>query len=110
MRRVVVGMGVCAFLVAIAALLVALPAPALAEDGCCVMHTIGSTPLYVVSKDPDVTTKKGCEEDDYWKMTTWMTDANDDMCKQYCVDNFSKGKECIHLYDYDPTEEAKKKK
>ncbi len=107
MHRVVMGIILLGTL--LAGTLGGFVAPAFAEDACCVLHRIGSTPLFVVSKDPDVTTKKGCEEDDYWKKTTWMTDANDEKCKQYCQDDFSQGKECVHLYDYDPTEEAKKK-
>ena len=108
MHRVVMGMVL--FLLLVAGPLAFFVPAASAEDACCVMHRIGATPLYVVSKDPDVTTKKGCEEDDYWKKTAWMVEATDEKCKQFCLENFSQGKECVHLYDYDPTEESQKKK
>ena len=107
MYRVVMGMVLS--LALLAGMAGGFASPAFAEDGCCVMHQIGSTPLYVVSKDPDVTTQKGCQEDDYWKKTVWMVDATDDKCKQTCIESFSNNKECVHLYDYDPTADVKKK-
>lgn len=114
-------------------------APAQARAFCGVMHRIGKTAVFVVSSDPDVTTKEGCEKDTYWKKTIWLDDATvkaiyskeaelarkspeivsgakaigdterNEAAASFCKSEFNKGSKCVHLYDYDPTADAERK-
>lgn len=107
---------------------------------CGVMHRIGETAVFVVSSDPDVKTKEGCEKDTYWKKTIWLDDVTvkaifskdpelarknpevasgakaigdaerNEAAASFCSDQFNNKNKCVHLYDYDPTADAQKKK